>query len=92
VDVADNATLSLGSFDLTASANVATGPTLGSGILATTGRLILTGANNTVHGRLPSMLVSGTYALSQNTYAVAATQVDSGELSNLAYDFEIVSQ
>jgi hypothetical protein len=92
VDVADPATLSLGGFDLTASANVATGATVGSGILSSGGRLILAGFGGTVRGRLPSTLVTGTYSLSGDVNAVATQQVDSGELSSDSYALNADSQ
>jgi hypothetical protein len=87
VEVADGATLSLGAFDLTASANVSTGPTPGSGILATTGVLELAGATGTVLGRVPSLRVTGDYALAGDLDVVAPGQVLSGRLLTGGYLF-----
>jgi hypothetical protein len=96
VDVADGATLSLGAFDLTMSANLATGPTAGSGVLGTTGRLILAGTaagpDETAHGRVPSMLVTGTYSLDGDLYAVAPEQIDAGNLTSPNFMLQVVSQ
>jgi hypothetical protein len=91
VEVDDVATLSLGAFNLSASANVATGATVGSGVLATTGQLLLVGTG-TVHGRLPSTLVTGTYALDGDVNAVAAQQVESGQLTSENFALIAVSQ
>ena len=55
VAVADGATLSIGAFDLTATVGVVTGPTVGSGVLGTTGRVILSG--NTIFLGGTSMLI-----------------------------------
>jgi hypothetical protein len=84
VDVADLATLSLGAFDLTAGANVATGTTPGGGILSTTGFLNLAGTG-TVRGRLPRYLVTGTYALNGDVFSVAPGYVDGGQLDADSY-------
>jgi hypothetical protein len=92
VTVADNATLSLGSFDLTANDNVATGPTAGSGILSTTGRLVLAGSPGTVHGRIPAFLVTGDYSLDGDVTAVASGQVDLGKLVSPNFNLLVVSQ
>jgi hypothetical protein len=86
VDVADQATLSLGAFDLTVSADVATGATVGGGILSTTGFLALTGTGNTVRGRIPQYLVTGTYTLSGNLWSTAPGYVDGGFLSADLYE------
>ena len=92
VTVADLATLSLGAFNLTAAANVATGPTAGSGILATTGSLVLAGSGGVVHGRIPSFLVTGDYTLDGDVSAVAKGQVDLGKLVSPSYNLQVVSQ
>jgi hypothetical protein len=92
VSVADAATLSLGAFDLTANDNVATGSTAGSGILATTGTLVLAGTASTVHGRIPSFLVTGDYTLDGDVAAVARGQVDLGKLVSPSYNLLVVSQ
>lgn len=85
VTVADLATLSLGAFDLTANDNVATGPTVGTGILGSAGRLVLGGTASTVHGRIPSFVVTGSYTLDGNLTAVARGQVDLGKLVSPNY-------
>jgi hypothetical protein len=96
VTVADAATLSLGAFDLTAADNVATGPTAGSGILSTTGRLVLAGGSigvpSTVHGRIPTFLVTGVYTLDGDVTAVASGQVDLGMLISPNFNLQVVSQ
>jgi len=92
VDVADGATLSLGEFDLTASANVETGLTPGSGILAAGGVLELTGTAGTVQGRLPSMRVTGSYSLSGELNVVAPGRVVSGQLRTANFLYRTVSQ
>jgi hypothetical protein len=85
VDVADGATLSLGAFDLTAAANVATGPTAGSGILATTGVLELAGVGETVRGRVPAVRVTGDYSLAGDLDIVSPGQVMAGRLLTEGY-------
>ena len=94
VTVADAATLSLGAFNLTANDNVATGPTAGSGILSTTGSLVLAGTSgtSTVHGRIPTFLVTGTYTLDGDVAAIARGQVDLGKLVSPNYNLQVVSQ
>jgi hypothetical protein len=95
VDVADGATLSLGAFNLGADANVATGPTAGSGILATTGLLILRGTagpDETVEGRVPSVRVTGRYSLSEFLYVVAPGAVQGGNITTQSYEMRFVSQ
>jgi hypothetical protein len=92
VTVADNATLSLGAFDLTANDNVATGPTAPSGILSTTGRLLLAGNPSTVHGRIPTFRVTGQYTLDGNVTAAASGQVDLGKLVSPNFNLQVVSQ
>lgn len=94
VSVADNATLSLGANTLTANANVATGPTVGSGILATTGGLLVLGGTtgSTVRGRIPAFRVTGSYSLSGDTWAVATAQVDLALLASENYNLQVTSQ
>ncbi|HEX8903677.1 MAG TPA: hypothetical protein VF771_02405 [Longimicrobiaceae bacterium] len=91
VQVADAATLSLGAFDLSVTANLATGFTVGSGVLATTGILRLAG-NGTVQGRVPSTLVTGTYSLSNNLFVVAPQSVDLGTLTADIFELQVVAQ
>ena len=92
VQVADGATLSLGAFDLTAGANVATGPTPGSGILGTTGVLELAGATGTVQGRVPWLRVTGDYSLAGDLNVVAPGRVVSGRLRSTSYLMRMVAQ
>ena len=78
VQVEDVALIALGAFNLTANANVQTGPT--GGITASGGRLILagTGATFLSGGTVPSVLVSGTYSLSADLVARAEAGADNG--------------
>jgi hypothetical protein len=92
IDVADGATLSLGGFNFIVNANVATGSTVGSGIVSTTGQLMLAGGSATVHGRIPRALVLGTYSLNGDLDAIATQQVDSGLLKSDSYLLRVVSQ
>ncbi len=81
VNVADFATLSLGAFDFTVTQALATGPTAGSGVLSTTGRLILSGSPTTYVGRVPRTLVTGTASATTGTVNhVAPVEIDSGLL------------
>lgn len=82
VTVADLAILNLGTFDLTASGDVHTGPTPGSGVVASTGRLVLTGTARTVKGRFPSVRVQGTYSVSGPYVGRAPQVVQSGRITN----------
>jgi len=92
VTVADNATLSLGAFNLTSNANVGTGATAGGGILSTTGSLVLAGSASTVHGRIPTFLVTGDYALDGDVTAVAKGQVDLARLVSTSFNLQVVAQ
>jgi hypothetical protein len=76
VSVAEGATLSLGSYNLTASRDVTTGQT--SGGIVGTGRVLLTGSSGRVHGRLPVVQVTGTYALSGNLLLKTPAEVRGG--------------
>lgn len=91
VGVEDGAVLSLGAFSLTADADVATGYTAGSGILAAGGELRLAGAG-TVAGRVPALRVTGDYALGGDLHVVAAERVDAGRLLLSTYLMQILSQ
>jgi len=92
VTVDNAATISLGTFDLTANDDVGTGAS--GGILSTTGRLVLAGTvdNPVVHGRIPTFLVTGTYTLDGDVVAVAAGQVDLGALVSPNFNLQVVSQ
>jgi hypothetical protein len=83
VSVATGATLKLGPYDLTASASVGTGTT--TGIEATTGRLVLTGVNQTIAGVLPRLRVTGTYTMSADVTTRAPLEVVSGRISDASY-------
>jgi hypothetical protein len=88
----DATTLSLGGHDLTVTGDVATGFTPGSGILGTTGRLILAGEGKTIHGRVPRLLLTGTYTLSDSLIALSPVTVDGGRLDNFGFLARIVTQ
>jgi hypothetical protein len=92
VDVADGATLSLGAFDLTASADVITGLTVGSGITSTAGTLVLAGGTEAVRGRVPNLLVTGTYTLSGELNVVAPGRIVSGRVRNVGHLLRMVAQ
>jgi hypothetical protein len=92
VNVADGATLNLGAFDLTAGADVATGYTVGSGIVSTGGVLVLAGTGETALGRVPALRVTGDYQLAGDLHLVAPAQVLSGRLRNVGYLLRGVSQ
>lgn len=89
VTVADGATLGVGAFDLTASANVAAGTT--GGITNTTGRLVLAGTAATVQGRVPRVRVTGTYSMTGNVTAKATFQVDAGRLTDGLFRLQVDS-
>jgi hypothetical protein len=93
VTVADGATLNLASFALTATGDVATGATAGSGILASgAGQLNLTGTGKLMHGRFPRALVTGTYSLDGNYHGVAPEAVDKGKVTSTSYNLMIEAQ
>jgi len=91
VAVADGATLDLGSFDLTVYGDVGTGPTAGSGIVASgTGTVFLAGFVSTLHGRFPRTTVTGTYSLDGAYWGAAPETVDGGEISVTGFEMIIV--
>jgi Bacterial Ig-like domain (group 2) len=92
VEVADGAVLALGAFTLAASANVATGLTPGSGITAAGGVLELAGATGTVRGRVPSLRVTGDYALDGELQTVAPGRVLGGRIRNAGFLLRGVNQ
>lgn len=92
VNVADGATLSLGTSSLRASADVITGLTVGSGILGTTGVLELAGGTEVVRGRVPSLLVTGTYTLSGDLHVVAPGRILAGRVRNVGHLLRMVAQ
>jgi len=79
ITVADLATLNLGGFDMTLTSLAATGQTAGSGVLGTTGTLILSG-NSTVIGRYSLLNVTGSYNTTGAVSAVAPLNVTAGLL------------
>ncbi|HEV7587129.1 MAG TPA: hypothetical protein VGO40_03270 [Longimicrobium sp.] len=83
VTVEEVATLNLGAFNLTATANVTAGNS--GGITNTSGQLILAGTGKTVQGRVPRLRVTGTYSLTGNVTARAPIQVDAGRLTASAF-------
>jgi hypothetical protein len=91
VEVEDGATLNLGAFRLTVSANLATGATPGSGVVAAGGRLVLAGTG-TVRGRVSDFRVTGSYALSGALAALAPDNVDAGTLQSDAFELTIDAQ
>jgi hypothetical protein len=91
VGVQDGAVLSLGAFVLTADADVATGYGGGSGILAAGGELRLAGTG-TVAGRVPTLRVTGDYALGGDLQVVAPERIDAGRLLLVNYLMQILSQ
>jgi hypothetical protein len=90
VTVADLAMLDLASFNLTSTGDVATGPTVGWGVLASgSGALLLTGNTKTMHGRFPTVTVSGSYALDGQYWGKAPQTVDSGIVQSDSYELDI---
>lgn len=85
IQVAEGAFLNLQAFDMTASRNVVSSTTGGTGITSTTGRLFLSGTAATVQGRVPRLRVTGTYSLNANLWVVAPLQVDAGRLTATGY-------
>jgi hypothetical protein len=90
IDVGNGATVTMGPFDLTAAANVATG--LSGGINSSSGRLVLTGTARLMRGNLPRTTVLGTYTLDGNVNTVATTRVQGGRIRNASFRLRTVSQ
>jgi hypothetical protein len=88
IQVAEGASLNLNAFDISASRNVVSSTTAGTGITSTTGRLFLTGTAATVSGRVPRLRVTGTYSLTANLWVVAPLQVDAGRLTSTGFRIE----
>jgi hypothetical protein len=91
VTVEDGATLTIGAFVLTANADVATGATGGSGILAAGGELRLAGAG-TVGGRVPTLRVTGSYATSAPLRIVSPATIDLGRLDVAEFEVQFLAQ
>ena len=79
IQVADLATLYLGAFDLTLVSLARTGQTAGSGVLGTTGVLVLSGTGS-IEGRFTLIRVTGSYTTSNTVTAVGTLSIDSGLL------------
>jgi hypothetical protein len=77
VELEDVATITLGSFGLTASANVRSASTTG-GIIGPFGRVTLTGSGMTASGLFPGTTVSGSYTINSNTTIPRTLSVDGG--------------
>jgi len=90
VAVADGATLDVAAFDLTCTGDAGTGPTAGSGIVASgAGTVFLAGVAKTVHGRFPGTTVSGTYSLDGAYWGAAPETVAGGAITNTGFDMII---
>jgi hypothetical protein len=93
VIVADGATLDVAAFTLTSTGNVGTGPTAGSGILASgAGQLVLAGTDKLVHGRFPRTLVTGTYTLDEAYTGTAPQTVDNGKIGSDGFNLLLTAQ
>ncbi len=88
--VQDGATITIGSFDLTAGGDVATGTS--GGIVGTTGRVILSGTAKTVVGVFPRIRVTGSYSLDGNITTTAPLRVDLGRLRSTGFRIRSISQ
>ncbi|HEY0038443.1 MAG TPA: hypothetical protein VGB66_17215 [Longimicrobium sp.] len=91
VVVADGAALRLGSFNLTASSSVTSAPFSG-GIESVAGRLYLTGVAQNLSGRVPRLIVTGSYILTGNVQAVAPLRVEGGRLRNTTFRMRVDPQ
>lgn len=89
VEVENAATISLGGFNLTASASVRTGTS--GGIDGTAGQLFLTGFAQTVSGVTPRTRVEGTYSLDGNLTSRAPLRVQSGRLRTQGFRIRVLS-
>jgi hypothetical protein len=87
--VQNGATISIGPFDLTASANVVTGTS--GGIDGSVGRVVLAGFARTVQGILPRVRVTGTYSLTGNLTVKAPLEVPLGRLTNTSFRIQATS-
>ena len=91
VIVADDARITLGSFNLTATSSVQSAPFSG-GIVSTSGRLLLTGIGQSLSGRVPRLRVTGSYSLTGNLQTVAPLQTQAGRLRNTAFRIRVDGQ
>jgi hypothetical protein len=90
VTVADGATLNVGAFNLTMGANLVTGTT--GGVIAGGAGVLDLNGTGTARGRVPSLWVTGTYALSGDLLVVAPQSIRAGRMNNPSYQLRIVSQ
>lgn len=90
VTVADVATLTLGTFNLTVGANLATGAN--GGIVGGGAGVVDLNGSGTAIGRVPSLWVTGTYSLSGDLLVVAPQSIRAGRMNNPGYQLRIVSQ
>ncbi|HEX5870486.1 MAG TPA: Ig-like domain-containing protein [Longimicrobium sp.] len=88
--VADVATLTLGTHNLTLGANLLTGTT-GGVVGGGAGVLDLNGTG-TAQGRVPSLWVTGDYTLNGDLLVVAPQSIRAGRMRNPSYQLRIVSQ
>lgn len=77
VSVSDLATLSLGSFNMGLTSMAETGPTVGSGVLGTTGVLVFAG-NSDVVGRFPLTEVTGRFYATGPVVILGTLTISSG--------------
>jgi Bacterial Ig-like domain (group 2) len=89
VTVADGATLDVGVFDLTSTGSVSTGATAGSGIVGSSGRVILAGTSKTMSGRFPAVRVSGTYSVNGPYWGKAPQTVGAGRITVSGFEMNI---
>jgi hypothetical protein len=54
--------------------------------------LTSTSGTSTVHGRIPTFLVTGLYTLDGDVTAVANAQVDLGKLVSPNFNLQVISQ
>ncbi len=85
--VADGTTVTINSFNLTATSSLSTGLT--GGITNTSGQVLLTGTAKTVRGIVPSIRVLGTYSLDGNLTTRLRGRVELGRLRNERYRIRI---
>ena len=84
----EGAILNVGAFDMTASRHVESSAAGGTGIVSTSGRLIVTGTAAEIRGRLPRLRVTGSYSLTGTVWVKAPLQIESGRLTSYGYRIE----
>jgi hypothetical protein len=90
ITVADVATLTLGANTLTVGANLVTGTT--GGIVAGGAGVVDLNGTGTARGRVPSLWVTGNYALDGDLLVVAPQSIRAGRMHNPSYQLRIVAQ